>query len=695
MRKRIICILLSTSFILSLANVNAQLSNEFLSSLPKEAGTALSGKKILSVKEKITVINNFRSSNTIPKEFIPVYDSIAGLLCIDFKAEKNPHAKIAIGIRLTAYYNLIGDYQKSLSYTDEMLELASKYDTTKVLKVGHQRLKGALLSKLRRQEEAVNFINKCLDEAKAVKDTFGTGLLFYALAVTYSTINLSETTIQFIDSSFYYYDILKNRPEEYAKAYSESVGVKYMQTFTLFEQTNDTAYLKKLRDIISFGQSKKINRPFFIVYPIIEAYSRKQYPVAIERCDTFLKKSNQVKISINDYIALVVTKYKALSLYQMGKQNEGVQLLEKPIQEIIDSPGKDEAVIRLRLPFLYSTTQLLQGFYKANGNWQKAYYFLAIHQSVSDTLDFISNQGKIFEATQKYNFAKKEIKVQELEKDNAIKIKERNFALFATALSLLFLLVIVSLLYNSYRRVKLKNKIAEQEAQNKIDRLNVAIQIQVAELEDKNTMAKQEEQKRLGMELHDSLVGDLAFLKSRIEFELLKTQETEVKKSLGEINKYTIDLYEKIRNKSHAWYNTSMEELDSSFKKKIELLIDSGLPDDKYQKNITIDDYALQLLPLNIKIEILYIIKEALANILKHAKASLVEILVYEDTSGFVLDINDNGKGFDTGTVKKGIGLKSIENRVNQVQGKLAIESGKKGTAISITIPHDNLVAET
>ena len=61
--------------------------------------------------------------------------------------------------------NLIGDYEKSLLYTDQMLELAAKYDTTKIIKVGHQRLKGSLLSKLRRQEEAVNFINKSLDEA--------------------------------------------------------------------------------------------------------------------------------------------------------------------------------------------------------------------------------------------------------------------------------------------------------------------------------------------------------------------------------------------------------------------------------------------------------------------------------------------------------------------------------------------------
>ncbi|WP_460552296.1 sensor histidine kinase [Ferruginibacter profundus] len=669
------------------AKVSAQLSDAFIASLPKETGLPLTGKKTLTVKEKLSVIGNFRNSLTIPKEFIPVYDSVTTSLCLDFKAEKNPYEKLEIGYRLTAFYNLVGDYAQSLAYTDQVLELAAKYDTTKIIKVGHQRLKGTLLSKMRRQEEAVNFINTCLDEARAQKDTFGLGLLFYALATTYSTINLPHICIQNIDSSFYYYDLVKNRREEYAKAYGESVAQKFLQTFNLFEETNDTAYLENLRDIIAFGKSKAINRPFFVVYPILEAYSRKAFDTAIARCDTFLNKSKETKLSINDYIGLVVTKYKALSLYAMGKQKEGVQLLEQPLQEIMDNPGKDEGVIRLRLPFLYKTSQLLQDFYETNHNWEKAYHYLAINKTVRDTLDFLSNQGKIFEANQKYNFAKKEVLVKELEKDNAIKIKEKNLALSVTIISLLSFITIGSVLYNRYRNVKLTKQIAAQEAQNTIDRLNITSQLQISELEDKNSIAKQEEQKRLGRELHDELAGDIVFLKSKIELEIMTRKDKEATDSLQAISAYTGDIYEKVRSKSHNWYNTPIEESDSSVKKRIELLIANGLADDKYTKNIAIDDYALQLLSLGTKIEILYIIKEALSNILKHANATLVDILIYEDISGVVVDITDNGKGFDTAMIKKGVGLQSIASRAQQIQGKFSITSGKKGTAINIVIP--------
>ncbi|MGG9962497.1 sensor histidine kinase [Ferruginibacter sp. SUN106] len=669
--------------------VTAQLSNKFIASLPEKTGLPLAGKKTLTVKEKISVIGNFRTSFTIPKEFIPVYDSITTSLCLDFKEEKNPYEKIEIGYRLTSFYNLIGDYEKSLLYTDQVLELADKYDTAKIkiIKVGHQRLKGALLSKLRRQEEAINFINTCLDEARARKDTFGIGLLLYAEANTYSSINLSATAVQYIDSSFYYYDLVKTKSSELTKAYAESVAMKFLQTFNLFEETNDTAYLQKLRDIIAFGKSKNINRPFFVVYPVIEAFSRKEFDTAIARCDTFLIKSNQTKLSINDYIALVVTKYKALSLYEMGHLKEGVLLLEKPLQEIMDNPGKDEGVTRLRLPFLYKTSGLLQDFYKTNHNWEKAYYYLSIYKLVRDTLDFISNQGKIFEANQKYNFAKKEVTVNELEKDNAVKIKEKNLALFITIISLLSFITIGTVLYNRYKNVTLTKKIAAQEAQNKIDRLNITSQLQISELEDKNSIAKQEEQKRLGRELHDELAGDIVFLKSKIELEIMNRKDKEATDSLQEISAYTGDIYEKVRHKSHTWYNARIEESDSSVKKRIELLIDNGLPDDKYKKNISIDDHALQLLSLDTKIEILYIIREALSNILKHANATLIEIVIYEDISGVVLDITDNGKGFDTALIKKGVGLQSIAGRAQQINGKLSITSGKKGTEINIVIP--------
>lgn len=669
----------------------AQLSKEFLASLPDKIKLSSPGK-ILTVREKWTLINNFRSGTNNQKQFIPVYDSIASSLCRDFDTAKHLDVKINIGKNLTSFYNLTADYTKSLFYTNEILKLPIANDSFPYLKIGHQRLKGTLLSKLRRQEEAIDFINGALDESIAAKDTFGTGMLYYAMATIYTTINLPETAITYTDSALYYYELLPKKDKDVDNMYSEATGLKFLQTFSLFEQNNDTAYLKNLRDIISLSSSKKITRPFFIVFPIIEAYSKNEYATAIERCDSFLRKSNQTKLSVNDYIGLIVTKYKALSLYKSGKQREGVELLENPVQEILANPTKDDGLARLRLPFIYTTSQLLQDFYKSSNNWSKAYQYLAISKAARDTLDFISNQGKIFEANQKFNFAKKEIKVQELEKDNAIKKRQRNFALYLSIISLLSFIIIASFLYNRYRHIKLKKKIAEQDAQNKIDRLNITTQLQIAELEDKNSIARQEEQKRLGLELHDELAGDMAFLKSKIELAILELANENTATNLKEISSYTSNIYQKVRNKSHSWYHAITEESDSSFKKRIQTLINNGLPDHKYKKELLLDDDALRLLPMNVKIEIVYILQEALTNIIKHAKATEVSVHMYEDISGVVVQVSDNGNGFNTTSSKKGLGLQSMENRVKQINGKLVMHSGRTGTEIHITIPPGSLL---
>ena len=53
-----------------------------------------------------------------------------------------------------------------------------------------------------------------------------------------------------------------------------------------------------------------------------------------------------------------------------------------------------------------------------------------------------------------------------------------------------------------------------------------------------------------------------------------------------------------------------------------------------------------------------------------------------------MLDINDNGRGFDLAAKRKGIGLSNIQNRVNLLDGKFEIISDKgKGCLLKISLP--------
>jgi two-component system, NarL family, sensor kinase len=89
------------------------------------------------------------------------------------------------------------------------------------------------------------------------------------------------------------------------------------------------------------------------------------------------------------------------------------------------------------------------------------------------------------------------------------------------------------------------------------------------------------------------------------------------------------------------------------------------------------------------------IYQEMINNLLKHAKASIVNIsIIYSANDTFVLKVEDNGVGFDiqskksVRTASSGLGLKNMLNRAKLIGANVAIDSEPgKGTAITIEMP--------
>jgi len=76
--------------------------------------------------------------------------------------------------------------------------------------------------------------------------------------------------------------------------------------------------------------------------------------------------------------------------------------------------------------------------------------------------------------------------------------------------------------------------------------------------------------------------------------------------------------------------------------------------------------------------EILRIAQEALQNVLKHAKAQRVVVTLRRDAEGTLLEVEDDGIGFDPeapGTRSRRLGLTSMEERAQRLGGTLEIDS--------------------
>jgi signal transduction histidine kinase len=79
------------------------------------------------------------------------------------------------------------------------------------------------------------------------------------------------------------------------------------------------------------------------------------------------------------------------------------------------------------------------------------------------------------------------------------------------------------------------------------------------------------------------------------------------------------------------------------------------------------------------------IIQEALNNAVKHAQATTVSISIQKRERSIELTVQDNGIGFDPEQIKRGAGLKNIENRVYLANGTLQIRS-TPGNGCTLTI---------
>ncbi|MGD9987765.1 sensor histidine kinase [Pseudonocardia sp.] len=94
------------------------------------------------------------------------------------------------------------------------------------------------------------------------------------------------------------------------------------------------------------------------------------------------------------------------------------------------------------------------------------------------------------------------------------------------------------------------------------------------------------------------------------------------------------------------------------------------------------------LLP-EVEVALFRVAQEALANVAKHSDATTVGITLSYMDDVVVLDVRDDGRGFDLpDRAGGGFGLTAMEQRVHRVSGTLTVESAPgEGTALSASVP--------
>ena len=72
----------------------------------------------------------------------------------------------------------------------------------------------------------------------------------------------------------------------------------------------------------------------------------------------------------------------------------------------------------------------------------------------------------------------------------------------------------------------------------------------------------------------------------------------------------------------------------------------------------------------------------------RHAHAETCRVSVRQESGGVLIEVDDDGRGFDLDTAPRGLGLVNMGERATTLGGFLEIESHPgQGTAIRVTLP--------
>jgi len=203
-------------------------------------------------------------------------------------------------------------------------------------------------------------------------------------------------------------------------------------------------------------------------------------------------------------------------------------------------------------------------------------------------------------------------------------------------------------------------------------------------------LAVLEERERIGMDLHDGIIQSIYAVGLTLEHArlLLNEENAQVRRrieqaisdlngSIRDIRTYILDLRPRQLHEENLV--DGIQRLVNEFRANSNVEVTLKGPVD-----------GLQDLPDMNAITLFHICQEALANVAKHARARHVDIYLWTTADRALLEISDDGRGFDAQKISSSIGhgLSNMQTRVHHVGGDIEITSEPgEGTTILVWVP--------
>ncbi len=224
----------------------------------------------------------------------------------------------------------------------------------------------------------------------------------------------------------------------------------------------------------------------------------------------------------------------------------------------------------------------------------------------------------------------------------------------------------------------------------KLQEKRISLLQQEQEIQQLRAMMEGEEKERMRIarDLHDGVSQTISATKVNlmaIEAQISFTDASK-KDKFEKIIEMIDSSFNEVRNISHNMMPFALREagLETLIKQMIDNIASDSL-------TVNLQSNGLEEhFDSNIETVIYRVIQECINNVLKHSKATRLDISLSKDDDGLRITIEDNGVGFDArdSNVLNGIGMNNIKARVHYLHGQVEFDSSVgNGTVVSIHVP--------